>query len=109
MSILRTIDTYRRENSEFGDPIANALFAVSDDVDLDEVVMYSGSRSQSYRDLLQGVIDADPDSIFLTVDFSDAVTSLYGQPRRNRRNSPPKIYSFLKKAYQATLGKLSLT
>lgn len=83
--------------------LADIIAPLRDGMDLDEAVFkcQCGKHDQSWRGILEGIINADPDSPFLRIGYPDAVMRLYGAPEKPSRGGPAPWYRRLGVAFRS--------
>jgi len=80
MNIMKKIYDARVKYSIFGNVNENVIKAVPDNADPDQLAVMCGcgKHNKTWKNMLEDVIDSDPECIFLKVEYSTAVQSLYG-------------------------------
>jgi hypothetical protein len=81
MNILRQMQKYRDEHELYGKIKEAVLQMVDDGVDLEDNCLrcICGRHNLTYRQVLEGMINGNPDLMFLEIGVPNAIMKLYGR------------------------------
>ena len=106
MEIMQRLYTYHNDVSINGDGRDGFAESITRAKNIDQVIMSCGKKMLSWRDLVESMINAEPDSLPLTIGWKEAIQSLYTSREKLATAQIRAMREERAKPWYAKLGKM---